>query len=877
MKKFLIIIGSILAFLVIAIVLVPILFKDRIIEAVQKEINTSVKADVNFEPENVRISLLPDFPNLTVGIKKLSVTGKEVFEGDTLFAASDLSVEADIVSIIKGEPIRIKGIILDQPVINILVLEDGSANYDIVVSSEEADTTTTTQSEEMKIGIDHWEIINGKIKYYDQPADMAVSLSGLNHTGKGDFTETVFDMVTKTTAEDFSFAYGGDVYVEHKTLNVEMILGMDLDAMRFDFKETTARLNDFELGFNGFFAMPTDDIEMDVNFFVEETQFKSLLSLVPGMYSEGFENLDTKGEFDFKGFVRGTYTEEKLPAFSVNLNVRDAYVKSPDVPLPIQNINLDLMAKSETGDLKDGVLEVKNFGLTIDQDRFTANAVVNNFDALIWDLNAQGALNLDVVSKITPTEDFNMGGVIRADINSKGNYAAVEQEDYEQLNTSGTLVLSNFFYSTTDMPDVKIGKANMVFNPQFVELSDMQGNFGKSDFTVSGKVSNYLAYILDENAKLVGQMSLSSHLLDINEMMGPEQEQTATSEDTTAMELVVIPKDIDFTFQATVQSIIYDNFNLKNAKGTMVVSDGILTMDPLSFDMLGGQILMSGTYNTQDEENPKFAFNLDVDQLSIPETFKNVVTVQKFVPVAEKLTGKFSTDFAINGLMTQEMMPDFSTMTGSGIVKIAQAAIVDSKIISGVTKLSNLDQTNTVNLKDLLMKAEIKDGKLSVQPFDVAIDKYKATIDGWTAYDGSISYNLKMNIPTGSVGQAANQALSNLLGSNVNAVGENIALNFNIGGTYNNPDIKLGKATSEGGSVAGNVKSAVKDKLKEEASELKKEVEAKVDVAKDSARAEAERLKKKAEEEAKKKAEKEAEELKKKAKSKLKDIFGGGN
>ncbi len=876
MKKLLIIIGSIIAFLILAIILIPLLFKDRILTEVRTEINKSVNANVNFDSDDFSLSLLRDFPNLTVGLKDLSVTGKDRFEGDTLFVTKDFSIEVDIVAIIKSEPLRIKGIVLDRPTANILILKDGTANYDIAIASEETDTTTA-ESDEMEIGIDHWEIKDGELNYYDESADMAMSLKNLNHTGKGDFSETVFDMVTRTTADSFSFAQEGDIYVENKTLEVNMILGMDLDAMKFTFNETSARLNEFKLNFSGSFAMPGEDIDMDIKFFVEDTQFKSVLSLVPGMYADGFESLETKGDFEFNGFAKGAYNENQMPAFAVNLSVDDAYVKSPEVPLPIQNISMNMLAKSETGDLEDGVLEIKNFGLTIDKDRFTANVLVNNFDAPSWDLNAEGALNLDVISRIEPTTDYSIGGIVKVDINSKGNYADVEAENYQNLNTSGTLEMSNFFYSTTDLPDFKISQANMNFNPQFVEMSRMDGNFGKSDFKVKGQLSNYIAYVLKEDAKLTGQMTLNSQLLDINEMMGSSEEETEAAEDTSAMELVKVPKDIDFTFNANVQQIVYDNFILKNAKGTIRVDDQILTMDPLQFDMLEGNIRMTGNYNTQDENNPTFDFNLGIAGLSIPEAYKNVVTVQKFAPVAEKMQGKFSTDFAVRGIMTQEMMPDLATLTGGGVVEINDAAIVDSKIIQAVTSLSKLNTSKTVNLKDISLKAELNDGRLSVEPFDVVIDKYKATIDGYTALDGSIGYNLKMNVPTGSVGQAANQALSGLLGTDVKAVGSSINLNFNVTGTYDDPKVKLGKTSTEGEqSVAGNVKSVVKDKVEEETDKLKKEAEAKVEAAKDSARAEAERRKKQAEEAARKKAEEEARKLKNKAKDKVKDIFGGG-
>jgi hypothetical protein len=158
----------------------------------------------------------------------------------------------------------------------------------------------------------------------------------------------------------------------------------------------------------------------------------------------------------------------------------------------------------------------------------------------------------------------------------------------------------------------------------------------------------------------------------------------------------------------------------------------------------------------------------------------------------------------------------------------------------------------------------------------VEFDQYKATIEGYTSFLGAIGYNLKLNVPTGSLGNAANQAISSLIGSNMKLVGESVNMNFAIGGTYKNPDVKLGKSTSEGGqSVGSTVKSAVSDKLGEEKAKLKAEADARVQATKDSVKSEADRLKKAAEAKAKKEAEEAAKKLKDKAKNKVKDLFGG--
>jgi hypothetical protein len=81
---------------------------------------------------------------------------------------------------------------------------------------------------------------------------------------------------------------------------------------------------------------------------------------------------------------------------------------------------------------------------------------------------------------------------------------------------------------------------------------------------------------------------------------------------------------------------------------------------------------------------------------------------------------------------------------------VAQASLKDSKLISGITSLTKLDNTSEVTMKDVLMSATIKEGRLSVKPFDVKFGSYKTTVAGSTGIDGSLDYKLKMDVPQGS-------------------------------------------------------------------------------------------------------------------------------
>ncbi|HCW07542.1 MAG TPA: hypothetical protein DGG95_09290, partial [Cytophagales bacterium] len=113
-----------------------------------------------------------------------------------------------------------------------------------------------------------------------------------------------------------------------------------------------------------------------------------------------------------------------------------------------------------------------------------------------------------------------------------------------------------------------------------------------------------------------------------------------------------------------------------------------------------------------------------------------------------------------------------------------------------------------VTLKNVLMSAAIKDGKLEVQPFNVKFGNYATTVSGSTSLDGGINYALKMKVPAGQLGSQ----FQSLLG-NTNSSSE-IPVNLGLGGTFLNPKVQL-MSSEQKEQVKEAVTNAAKEKGKE--------------------------------------------------------------
>jgi uncharacterized protein involved in outer membrane biogenesis len=973
MKKIILIVAVIVALFLVAAIALPIIFKDDIKAKVNQQINESLNADVYFN--DFGLSLFRSFPHATASLYDFGIVNKAPFDGDTLISVNSFRITINLWSLFSDQ-IKINKIELNEPQMVVMVLENGVANYNIMLEEEEAMEEEAT---EFSVSIDRWVVNNGKIIYLDLSTNVLVRMNGVYHEGKGDLTQDVFDMNTFTRANSFSASYENVEYITDKKLEADVIMNMNMPEFKFTFKDNKVKLNEFAFGFEGWLAMPEDDIDMDISFASHGNTFKDLLSIVPGMYTDDFKNVKADGSLAFNGFVKGTYSEasEKMPAFNLALQVNDGMVRYPDLPKPISNINMDLLIDVPGGiventkiDLKkfhldfggnpvdarllveglesmkidadidarinladlnqmipmegltlrgmfvanmkangvydsakslfpkmDAVMSldkgyvktaefpsiidnlhfdakitnpngqmsqtevwVNNFGMALDGERFVANLYLKDLDNYSWDLTANGTLDLEKIAKIMELQEMELKGKIVADIKTKGQMADVEAERYDRLPTSGTMSVSDFYFKSEDLPQgFTINRANASFNPDRLNLNQFEGAVGSSDLNLTGYLSNYISYMFKENETLKGEMTLRSNRFNVNEWM---TDDATTETDTLELEIVEIPRNVDFVFNSSIKQVVYDNLTLNDLSGKVTVRNSRVNLENLKFRLLEGLFTMTGYYSTENPAKPTFNFRFNVDGLSFQEAFNNFNTVQALAPIAQHIDGKFSTSFTLGGELQPNMMPNLSTLSGQGLVELANAALKDSKIISGITSFASQNVTDEIGLNNIKINAEIRNGRMHIRPFDFKLGNIEAMAQGSNGIDGSLDYNVGMEIPTGQLGQALNQAIASRLGQS-GVVPQNVKVNLRVGGTYNDPKIGLASTeqASTGSSVATQAKDAVTEKIEAEKEAIREEVQEQIEEKREEVMEVVEEQKERAKEEVKKEVDKAKDRL----------------
>ncbi|UOG74821.1 hypothetical protein MTX78_22240 [Hymenobacter tibetensis] len=462
MRKFWIGLLVFLVVLVAGVALTPILFKDKIKQALDKQLAERVNAKVQYDPKNVSLSLFSSFPDLALGIDELRVIGQDSFARDTLAYLPSFRVGLDLMSVVRGSTIKINSVALDQPDISVKVLKSGLANYDIMVSDSAA-AAKGQDTSQVSLAIKGWEVKDGHVRYEDRTLPFSMELRSLNHTGSGDFARNVFDMESATRAEQFSMTYAGTEYVSKKKLTADVTMAMDLDKMLFTFKDNKVQLNDFPASFQGSIGLPNaTDITYDLTFKALETDFKNILSLVPGVYTAQFKDVEAGGLVAFDGYYKGVQNDVKMPGYGVNLQVKNGMFHYPQLPQAAKNINVNMVVDNPSGFTNNVKVNVKQFHLDLGPNPVDGNVAIDGLEPMKVDGRVKANVDLAEMMKVYPVQDLALRGKLFVDGTAKGTYSSTQMPVVQaKMNLTNGYVKSKQFPA----PIENLAVTGTVLNP----------------------------------------------------------------------------------------------------------------------------------------------------------------------------------------------------------------------------------------------------------------------------------------------------------------------------------------------------------------------------------------------------------------------------
>lgn len=827
--------GGVAALLVVLVAL-PFFFHDRVEALAKTEVNRAVNARVAWS--GVSISLLRDFPNVSVALDGLTIVGVKPFDGDTLLSMRQARLVLDVGSAIRhltrGSRIVVREIALRQPSVRLRVLADGTANWDIARRQSVAAGDTSSA---VGVTLRDLEISDAAVTVDDRHARLAASATGLEVSLRGDFSKDTFVLSTRTRADSVSLQFAGVPFLNRVALDLQADMDADLPAHRFTFTRDSLHLNNLVLAFAGSVITGQPNMGLDMTFGAPSTAFRDILSLVPTIYTHDFRDLQTAGSMSVSGRVRGGYGPNAFPSLAIRVRVENGRFQYASLPLAARDMAMDLAIDNPGGLVDSTVVDLKRFHAVIGGRPLDAQLVmrtpVSDPDV---DVRVRGALDLgDVARTVKLRRVTQLAGLVAADVAVRARLSDVDARRYDRVNAGGGVQMSRVVLRSSAIPQsVALDTVALRLTPRTAELTTLVARIGNSDLRATGSVDNLLGFALrDEDLR--GTATVNSSRFDLDDWRSNDKRT----------DVIPVPPHVDFALKASADRVSYGALALTNVRGDLRVKDERVTVDNLSMDALRGTMVATGYYETTVRDRPTFDVGVRLASVDIPSAFAALTTVQKLAPIAKWAQGTVSGTLALRGPLGKDMVPVFSALTGKGAVETGQLVLQGAPVLEKLATTLALEQLRKPALGAIRASFDVADGRVHVQPFVVNVGGLDMSVTGSNGIDQTLQYDLTMAVPRAALDAAATNAVSKLAsqaGKPLAQLADNgvVQLGAQVGGTVTNPTVKANFA-----GMAASAQEAAKYVVRQAASAATDAAKQKADSAANDAlrrgRAEADR------------------------------------
>jgi len=300
------------------------------------------------------------------------------------------------------------------------------------------------------------------------------------------------------------------------------------------------------------------------------------------------------------------------------------------------------------------------------------------------------------------------------------------------------------------------------FNNDSIILSDVACNVGRSDFNVSGTISNMKrAFTSRRPQPLRMALNLSSDTLDVNQIAAAFFNGAAARErifdsdlDSDSIEFVtvapdsigplLVPVNIDATFRMRARNILYSNLLLHDLKGLTLMRDGALNIRSLKTSSQIGSIDFSALYAAPKADDMKFAFGLGLERFRVGDFIRLMPAIDSIMPMIGDFDGVVNATIAATTDITPRMDLDLASLDAAVKIEGDSLVVLDPETFKTMAKWLMFKNKKQNLIRHMAVEMTVHDNNLTLYPFMFDIDRYRLGVQGHNDLAMNFDYHVSV-------------------------------------------------------------------------------------------------------------------------------------
>lgn len=728
----------------ICISLVLYFFKDDICNAVIKEMNNHLKAKVAVS--EVDLAFWGSFPNLSVDFNKVFIQDSYVgsSELDTLLYSNRIRFKLNPMDI-WSENYTVKSIEISEGTLKMKVNEEGEINYDILQPNNDS-----IESKNFDLNLNSVEFENFRYAYINNRTNQVYRTKINTMELEGALSSSIFTTKAKADIHVVSARSGEVNLISNQPVVLDVAVNVNKDSSIVSIPNSTILVSGLPFNFNA----EVNPSGFEINLSGKNLNIKDAANKIAMRQLNEIKTFDGQGVLLFDLNLQQKTGSKKPIQIDCTFGVKSGNLRIPSSGIALNKIKLDGRYTNSNG-VKNETLELENMSFKTKGGPFKGNLTLTNFSNPIFKGNADGYLDLNVLSslyKIPNVEQLKGAVNIRSEFKVQGQPQDDGTMNYDISKCEGSLQLLNVLAKIIEDKRVySLADGFIYLRNNDAGIDNVNLRIGKSDFNINGVFKEVFDFFGD-NGDLEANLEIKSNRISMQDLGSDSKEEKKIQSNR----MYILPDNIRGKVYLDVESLKYDNHLFEKIKGNMSLLRRIVHFPKVSLINGGAEVRGSVTIEERTPEIFYVSSQLVSRNISFMELFREWDNFKQETISSENIEGvaqanvSFSAPFDLrSGIISNQIKSQIGIQIDNGRLKNVETfkSIIQSlkesslKTVLGKENINAFgSKLNDLKFDQLKNTIIIKKGVLTIPSMSINSSALNVELSGKHTFENKIDY-----------------------------------------------------------------------------------------------------------------------------------------
>ena len=231
----------------------------------------------------------------------------------------------------------------------------------------------------------------------------------------------------------------------------------------------------------------------------------------------------------------------------------------------------------------------------------------------------------------------------------------------------------------------------------------------------------------------------------INSLNFPEDTLQVENDTTsTDLKLFVIPDNIDFQLKTNLKRVVYGKMKFENVSGAVDVRNQAVHLKNLSMNGLGAKMQTTLVYRAKEADKGYAGFDFNLQNVNIGNLVEFIPSLDSIVPMLRSFKGTVNFNAAAESEIDSALNVKIPSLRAAVHIKGDSLVLMDGETFAEISKMLRFKNKERNVFDSISVNVTVSDGAVTVYPFLVQIDRYKAAIGGTQGLDMNFNYHISI-------------------------------------------------------------------------------------------------------------------------------------